>query len=129
MSNMLKYYRQLLEACEETGIKMLSDDYCCQLLAVVDVFGNEDMVFQGMFAEDIKVAQKRANIFGGVVPNAELAAKVKYYIDELNEALHEAHEEILNDKSSKDIEWSFVSKMMPEWAQTIEARYKTKFVR
>ncbi len=119
MSNMLKYYRQLLEACEETGIKMLSDDYCCQLLAVVDVFGNEDMVFQGMIAEDIEAAQKRVNIFGGAVPNAELVAKVKYYIDELNEALHKAHEKIFNDKSS----------MMPEWVQPIEARYKTKFVR
>lgn len=126
---MLEYYKQLLEACEETGIKMLSDDYCCQLLALVSVFGNEDMIFQGVLAENIKVAQKRVNIFGGAIPNAELVAKMNYYIDELNEALNEAHEKIFNDKSSKDIEWNLISEMLPEWAREIETSHKTKFVR
>jgi hypothetical protein len=107
---MSEYYRQLLDTCESAGIKMLSDDFCCQLLAVVLVFGNEDMIFKDKLREDIRAAQKRLNILGGRAPDTKLARRMSEYVGDLSKAIK-------------------TKETFPEWVHKIEKKYDTEFFR
>jgi hypothetical protein len=61
---------------------MFSDDFCCKLLAWVFIFGggNEAITLNKVMRESIFVAQKRLNLLGGEVPNAELLPLLQKYI-------------------------------------------------
>ena len=97
-----------------------TDDYCCQLLATVYVFGSEDMIFGKRLNKDITVAQKRLNISGGHIPDGKLVSKLKEYVDELEQSIKRARKEQNG--------WgAAVSSYLPSWAQKIEEKYKTVF--
>lgn len=79
-------YRQLLDTAEQCGIKVVSDDWCCKLLAWLLVCGgsSEMVTYNVKLREDILIAQKRLNVFGGKTPNKELAKKMRKYVTEIN---------------------------------------------
>ena len=64
---MKTFYKSLLSTAEEAGIKMLSDERCCQLLAWVLELGGytEESTHNFKLNQDILIAQKRLNILGG----------------------------------------------------------------
>lgn len=80
-------YEKLMITCSQCGIKIITDDFCCKLLAWVYMFGAEtEMVtFNVMLRTDIQEAQRRVNLFGSEIPNRELCNKVRNYINECGE--------------------------------------------
>ena len=71
---MKTFYKSLLNTAEEAGIKMLSDERCCQLLAWVLELGGytEESTHNFKLNQDILIAQKRLNVLGGETPNTEI---------------------------------------------------------
>lgn len=61
------FYKALLETAGNTGVNIISDDFCCQLLAWVYVFGGgvEATVLDFKMNSDILFAQNKLNIHGG----------------------------------------------------------------
>jgi hypothetical protein len=78
---------QWYRAFESIGIKILSDDFCCQLLAWLNVYGGntEDVNLNIKLRTDIFEAQKRLNLYGGELPNAELLPKLQDFIKSLSD--------------------------------------------
>jgi hypothetical protein len=78
---------QLYRTAESAGIKILSDDHCCQLLAWLNVYGGgvEKVVLDGKLRTDIFEAQKRLNLYGGEIPNPELLPKLQGYMKSLSD--------------------------------------------
>jgi hypothetical protein len=97
---------QVYKAFESVGIKLLSDDFCCQLLAWLNVYGDgvENIVLDVKLRTDILEAQRRLNLFGGEIPNVDLLPKLQEYI-----------------KSISDF------KKPPEWVKELEKKYGLKF--
>lgn len=58
-------YNQMKAACDQIGVKILSDDTCCKLLAVVYAYGDESAVYSDVMRHDIRQAQERAGIWPG----------------------------------------------------------------
>ncbi|MDO5575655.1 MAG: hypothetical protein Q4F84_01135 [Fibrobacter sp.] len=75
-------YEKLMATANQCGIKVISDDWCCCLLAWLYVYGggNEATVYNSNLRVDIEEAQRRLNIFGGEVPKKELCQKMSDYI-------------------------------------------------
>ena len=88
----MSLYKGWIEAFQSAGIKSLSDDTCCKLLAVVYVFGGNSEAFTHnvKLLADVEYAQKRLNIGGSLVPDLELAPILRGYIAELEKKLKEA---------------------------------------
>lgn len=120
---MLELYKKFIDTCDEIGIKVLSNNYCCQLLATVYIFGNEDMIFNGIFNTDIETARRRLNVYSGAIPEGKYINKLKIYVMELNNSLTEAYRAINNSDNPSKIQ---VSDFLPDWAKEIEARYNTR---
>ena len=78
---------ELEEAFEQVGTAMypMSDEDCCKLLAWLLKFGgsNEQVVSDQVLNCRIRKAQKRMNVFGGEVPNAELTMTFQKFCREL----------------------------------------------
>jgi hypothetical protein len=72
---------ELFATCENTGIKVYSDDICCQALAWCYIYGggNEQTLY-GKIHGAIVCAQHRLNLFGGEIPNAELLPVLQSYL-------------------------------------------------
>jgi hypothetical protein len=104
-------YNDLNETCESAGMKMLSDDWCCKLMAWLLAYGggNEAVIFNVKLNADIKIAQKRLNLLGGEIPNIQLLGTLQTYSKELEGYLG-------MDKSYKE----------PEWIEEINTRYNLK---
>jgi hypothetical protein len=85
------------------GLKLLSDTYCCQLLAWLLVYGGgeEKTVLDEHLNTDIREAQQRLNIYGGKRPNVKLVAELQQYIQECEQG-----------------------RVYPPWVKEIEQRYK-----
>ena len=77
-------YEKLVATAEQCGLKLISDDFCCKLLAWVYAFGAETemITYNVKLRTDISSAQKRLNIFGGEIPDKELSEKLRGYIKE-----------------------------------------------
>lgn len=75
-------YKAMLATAEQCGIKIISDDKCCRILAwlLVHGGGNESTTINLKLNTDILVAQKRLNLFGGERPNKDLLPKLQEYI-------------------------------------------------
>lgn len=93
-------YHDWIEAFENIGLKPMSDDTCCRLLAILQVYGDGNEIFTHhiKFLEDVKYAQRRCNLFGGEVPNLELIDDLKYYIVQLENGNNEWVDKFLLDK-------------------------------
>lgn len=78
-------YQQWVDTLEGAGIKPLTDNTCCKLLAVLYVFGGdrEEFTHHNKLLADIGYAQKRLNISGGETPDRELLPELQKYIHEL----------------------------------------------
>lgn len=76
-------YRQMLDACQQIGVKMLSDDTCCRLLAVAFKFGDESAVYSEIMRMDIREAQARAGLLPGAVPDEAMIWEVKRYANQI----------------------------------------------
>lgn len=78
-------YQQWVDTLQSANIKPLADDTCCKLLAIISVFGGEKeaVILNTKLHTDILYAQKRLNLFGGEIPNAELIPLLQQYIHEL----------------------------------------------
>ena len=100
-------YKLITDTAYQVGIKVLSDARCCQLLAwVLEIGGyTEASTHNVKLNQDIHIAQKRLNILGGELPNAELMTLFNEYHSELLN--------YLNKKSEK-----------PQWLIYIEKYYK-----
>jgi hypothetical protein len=61
-------------AMESIGVQSLTDDECCRLLAWLhhERGSNESVVHNFRLYKDIRIAQKRLNLFGGKCPNVNL---------------------------------------------------------
>lgn len=71
---MKELYKQMMDTSERIGIKILSDEFCCELIAWLYIFGGgcEDVVVNYKLNTDIQTSQTRLNLFGGEIPNQEL---------------------------------------------------------
>lgn len=75
--------KSMYRAFESIGIKVLSDEVCCQLLAFFYAFGTEDFITNKRLQIDLQEAQKRLNIIDGKFPNSELIPILQNYVKEV----------------------------------------------
>jgi hypothetical protein len=77
-------FEDMSDAFASVGIKMVSDDKCCQVLAWLYVFGggNEAVVLNKASNGLIRIAQDRLNLKGGCIPNIVLLPLLQQYTKE-----------------------------------------------
>jgi hypothetical protein len=80
-----EFHKSLLLASEDLGLKVLSDDYCCQLLAWTYAYGGglESVTLHEVLNPHIILAQKRLNLYGSEKPNPNLLNKFLEYKKEV----------------------------------------------
>ena len=89
---------------EIAGLKIITDDECCQLLAWLSLYNNnEEFVLNTRLNACIMLAQRRLGIKAGEVPNLELTAVLQNYV-----------------MSVKDRE------NPPKWIKDLEKKYSRK---
>ena len=76
-------YSQMKAACDQIGVKLLSDDTCCRLLAAVYMYGDESAVYSEIMRRDIAEAQARAGILPGYEPNPVMVEMTARYAGRL----------------------------------------------
>lgn len=101
------FYHALLETAFSCGMKLISDDFCCKLLAWVYVFGGgrENTTQNIKMRSEILYAQKRLNIVGGEICNRELLPILKERVKECG---------------------TFFKPALPKWIDEIDSRYGIK---
>lgn len=100
------FYAQWLESCRQADIPAISADTCAKILAIVYVYaGSMELVFNTKLKADIEYAHKRANLFGGEVPNMDIAELMKTYIRDI--------EQFYETKAERGI--FQIPKSHPEW--------------
>ncbi len=104
----MDFYEALLNTSNQCGLKVLSDDFCCKLLAWLYVFGggNEMVLYNKKLRTEIQHAQKRLNIFGGECVNKDLL-------------------ELLQQRT-KECGGDALNPILPEWIDEIDKRYGIK---
>ena len=77
--------RDWLEACEQMGIPAITTDTSAKIMAIVYVHGGgeEEMVLNQKFVNDVQYIQRRFHIQGGEVPDAEFVGTMQGYVKEL----------------------------------------------
>src|ERR1035437_7990190 len=72
-------------AFNSIGYSIMKDEDACKLLAWLLEYGSchEDVVHNPNLNADIRIAQKKLNIYGGEVPNIELLSMFQNYIKEI----------------------------------------------
>ena len=77
--------RDWLEACEQMGIPAITKDTSAKIMAIVYVHGGgeEEMVLNQKFVNDVQYIQRRFHIQGGEVPDAEFVGIMNDYILQL----------------------------------------------
>ena len=75
--------KAMYETALATGIPILSADTCARLMAVVHSCTNEGFTYSERALVEIQYAQKRFGLEGGETPDAEFAALLKQYVDEI----------------------------------------------
>ena len=105
---------QTIAAFESVGLPYISRDTAARIFAIVYVHGGgeEEMVLNRKFTNDVKYIQRRFGIQGGCVPEAEFAGLLQGYVRELEDYMHEH----LHNESS-----------IPDWAHRLmKERYGMK---
>ncbi len=74
------FLEQMYAACDQIGIKPLSDDTVCRLLAVVYLYGDESAVYSDVMRHDISVSQDRAKMRPGMRPDPLLLKRITEYV-------------------------------------------------
>lgn len=117
-------YHQLLEACRQVDIPVISTDTAARLMAVLYEYGNnEGFTYNKRFLADMEYIQNCFHIHGSeAVDDAEFVGLVRKYIKELQE-YQKAHK---NDE--KDNAHPYRS-LAPDWApELLKERYNMKFI-
>jgi hypothetical protein len=87
----MQIYEQLHATAESAGLKILSDQKCCHILAWLYHFGGacEATVYDFKLNADIRTAQNRLNLHAGEYPNAALIPDLKHAFKELQNYLYQ----------------------------------------
>lgn len=107
--------RDWLEACEQAGIPAITTDTSARIMAIIYVHGGgeEEMVLNKKFINDVQYIQRRFKIQGGEVPRAEFVEVMRGYIKRLERYQKR------NEKSG--------GSCIPEWAHKLmKDRYGMK---
>ncbi|MDR1398645.1 MAG: hypothetical protein LBJ41_01805 [Treponema sp.] len=120
MSDMGKFREVLYATMESMGMKPISDDFCCRILAYLYVYGggNEQVIFNDRLRTDIFEAQKRLGLNhpeGDNMPNVDLLPVLKEYIKSIT--------------GGNEYKFWFENREYdtpPEWVIEFEKRYKIK---
>ena len=101
-----KLQRDWLDACKAVGIPAITTDTSARIMAIVYVHGGgeEEMVLNQKFVNDVQYIQDRFGIKGGEIPDGDFAVLLQHYVRELESYLKE-HKA---DKTS-----------VPEWAREL----------
>lgn len=101
--------RDWLEACEQMGIPAITTDTSARIMAIVYVHGGgeEEMVLNQKFVNDVKYIQRRFHINGGEVPDETFVMTMQHYVRELEDYLKECQR---TNKSDTQI---------PDWAHKL----------
>jgi hypothetical protein len=100
MNEIQEFLKALHDTANSAGIKIISDDRCCKLLAWLHAYGGgcEAVTQNIVLVSEITEAQKRLNLFGGNIPNKELYSLLKKYLSEVEPY-------VKRDKSYIEPEW------------------------
>jgi hypothetical protein len=112
------FRRALYETSANAGLKIISDDKCCRLLAWLYVYGGgNEQTIEGRLKDAILYAQKRLKIEGSETPDSKTVQSIQGYIKDI------AGENTLafftNAQNSKYYN-------PPEWVIEIEKEYGIK---
>lgn len=101
-----------LEACLSIGIPAITTDTSARIMAIVGVHGGgeEEMVLNRKFTNDVRYIQQRFHIQGGEVPDQDFARLMRHYVKELEDymAAHSRYEDGKEPKTH-----------IPEWAHNL----------
>ncbi len=109
--------RDWLEACEQVGIPAITTDTSARIMAIMYVHGGgeEEMVLNQKFVNDVKYIQRRFHIQGGEVPDETFVLTMQHYVKQLEQYLEECKHNNITDTQ------------IPEWAhQLMRDRYGMK---
>ena len=86
-----KLQRDWLDACRAAGIPAITTDTSARILAIVYVHGGgeEEMVLNRKFTNDVQYIQERFGIKGGETPDIGFAQLLQHYIRQLEDYQHE----------------------------------------
>lgn len=106
---------QTIAAFESVGLPYISRDTAARIFAIVYVHGGgeEEMVLNRKFTNDVKYIQRRFGIQGGCVPEAEFASLLQHYVRELEQ--YERRKPRIDDDEGDGIKQSSI----PEWAHRL----------
>ena len=104
------FYAAMMNTAEQCGLKVISDDLCCKLLAWLYVYGGgkEKTTAGGKMSQDLLIAQKRLGLYGSEHRNAMLIPTLQNYIKECLKA------------RGAGTAWE---DRTPEWVSELEERY------
>jgi hypothetical protein len=108
---------QWIAACESVGLPYITRDTAARIFAIVYVHGGgeEEMVLNRKFTNDVKYIQRRFGIQGGCVPEAEFASLLQGYVRELEQYMDDHKRERTTDTD------------IPDWAHRLmKERYGMK---
>lgn len=83
--------RDWLQACQAAGIPAITTDTSARIMAIVYVHGGgeEEMVLNQKFVNDVKYIQQRFHIEGGERPDETFVATLRHYVRELEDYMHQ----------------------------------------
>ena len=98
--------RDWLEACEQVGLPAITLDTSARLMAIVYVHGGgeEDMVLNQKFVNDVQYIQRRFHIQGGERPDAEFVTAMQGYVRQLEDYLKECR--AVNKSDTQIPDWA-----------------------
>jgi hypothetical protein len=98
--------RDWLDACRSAGIPAITTDTSARIMAIVYVHGGgeEEMVLNRKFTNDVKYIQERFGIMGGETPDADFTQLLQHYVRQLEDYMHDH----TNEKTA-----------VPDWAHKL----------
>lgn len=101
--------RDWLEACEQVGIPAITTDTSARIMAIMYVHGGgeEEMVLNQKFVNDVKYIQRRFHIQGGEVPDETFTLTMQHYVRELEQYMADCKRNNVTDTQ------------IPEWAHKL----------
>lgn len=108
----------LEQAFEQLGTSMMSDDFAAKLLAYCYVIGDEACVLHKGLNAGLMMAQQKANIYGGCVPNWKIVKYMQIYIKDLERTRDGISKEKMDGGEMKNI-----VELLP-WVKEIFVRYE-----
>jgi hypothetical protein len=109
---------QLYATAESAGLRIISDDKCCRLMAWLYTYGgNNEQVLDGKVSFAIFYAQRRLNLFGGETPNTDLLPVLQGYIKDITGGDQAGF--FCNSKNDKYYN-------PPEWVVSLEEEFGIK---